>query len=317
MAASNYGGDVPTLVAPALAPVSEIPRSSAFGSAGGIGSQDVGIWTGTYRGIPNRYKMGSPFSRFGRRKDKKNLAHHFSSSKMIQRRRRRRGRQQRPPSLLSIEDLSLVIICIATAAGGERDGGEKLDTPATTTIWPDDEIWTGNKCAGHMTKSKTCGANSNKYDLECCPGLSCDGKFCIGTVVTAGEDENDDDQRIPMTEDTVTTNNETDTIELNTTTIQREANHTATMQKLELARQEMAKKRKEEEERRRKQAEEQERARQRAADEERRRREELQRQEEAKARRPMEKKALIRLYEDTNGDKWNRSGGWLSDDVDQ
>ena len=119
-----------------------------------------------------------------------------------------------------------------------------------------------------------------------------------------------------MTEDTVTTNNETDTNELNTT-IQREANHTATMQKLELARQEMAKKRKEEEERRRKQAEEQERARQRAADEERRRREELQRQEEAKARRPKEKRALIRLYEDTNGDKWSRSGGWLSDDVDQ
>ena len=241
---------------------------------------------------------------------------------MIQRRRcRRRGRQQRPPNFLSIEALSLVIICIATAAAGERDGGEKLDTPATTTIWPDvastnDETWTGNKCAGHMTKSKTCGANSNKYDLECCPGLSCDGKFCVGTVVTADEDENDDAQRIPMTEDTVTTNNETDTNELNTT-IQREANHTATMQKLELARQEMAKKRKEEEERRRKQAEEQERARQRAADEERRRREELQRQEEAKSRRPKEKRALIRLYEDTNGDKWNRSGGWLSDDVDQ
>jgi len=85
----------------------------------------------------------------------------------------------------------------------------------------------------------------------------------------------------------------------------------------EAKRKEMAKKRKEEEERRRKQAEEQERARQRAADEERRRREELQRQEEAKARRPKEKRALIRLYEDTNGEKWNRSGGWLSDDVDQ
>ena len=42
-------------------------------------------------------------------------------------------------------------------------------------------------------------------------------------------------------------NNETDTNELNTK-MQREANHTATMQKLELARQEMAQKRKEEEE---------------------------------------------------------------------
>ena len=133
-----------------------------------------------YRGIPNRYKMGSPFFSVddGRTKNWHNTSFYFPLSKMIQRRQRcrRRGRQQRPPNFLSIEALSLVIICIATAAAGERDGGEKLDTPATTTIWPDvastnDEISTGNKCAGHMTKSKTCGANSNKYDLECCPGL--------------------------------------------------------------------------------------------------------------------------------------------------
>ena len=85
--------------------------------------------------------------------------------------RRGRGRQ-RPSDFLSMAPLCLGLLCIAGVAGGERDGGDRVEpVPTTTTsrIWPEiatnDEIPPANKCAGHMTKSKSCGANTNKYGL--------------------------------------------------------------------------------------------------------------------------------------------------------
>ena len=38
---------------------------------------------------------------------------------------------------------------------------------------------------------------------------------------------------------------------------------------------------------------------------------------EAEALRPKEREVLVRLYEETGGEKWNRNGGWLEDGVDQ
>jgi hypothetical protein len=39
--------------------------------------------------------------------------------------------------------------------------------------------------------------------------------------------------------------------------------------------------------------------------------------QEAEALRPKEREVLVRLYEETGGEKWNRNGGWLEDGIDQ
>ena len=197
-------------------------------------------------------------------------------------------------------------ICFALATAG-ADTDSNNDELKKKKIWP-------NECAGHMIKSRSCGANSKRYVLECCPGLVCDGRFCVESS-KGGEEE------VPAVDEVVFVqgdekNNYPPSEQLETNATQ--ANYTAVLLELEQMREDLERERKEEE-RRRKEEErrrkEQERLRQ--EEEERRRREEKQRQEEAQARRPEEKEALIRLYSETNGHAWNRNGGWLNDQIDQ
>jgi len=202
--------------------------------------------------------------------------------------------------------VAAIAVCFALATAVADTDSSINDELEKKKIWP-------NECAGHMIKSRVCGANSKKYALECCPGLVCDGRFCVES--SEGEEE-----EVPAVEKVVIVqvddkNNDqpTELLETNAT----QANYTAVLLELEQMREDLERERKEEE-RRRKEEErrrkEQEQLRQ--EEEARQRREEKQRQEEAQARRPEEKKALIRLYSETNGHAWNRNGGWLNDQID-
>ena len=198
-----------------------------------------------------------------------------------------------------------VSICFHMFASSS-DGADTDSKNEKIKIWP-------NECAGHLVKSRSCGASSNKYVLECCPGLVCDGRFCV-----EADDKNED---VPKEQYKGTNDQPSELLAPNAT----QANYTSILLQLEKAREELERNRKEEERRRkeeesfRKEEEQrrQEQERVRRQEEKRRQREEKQRHKEAKAQRPEEKKALVRLYSETNGDTWNRNGGWLNDDIDQ
>ena len=43
-----------------------------------------------------------------------------------------------------------------------------------------------NECAGHNVKSFDCGSNADKHPLPCCPGHTCDGRFCVDMEIAGG-----------------------------------------------------------------------------------------------------------------------------------